>query len=144
MTSFFTPFSRSRAGNAWFCAGPTSSFYDMTSEDAGQLAGTQPHPCQGDQTTDAGTACKVFHVPKEDSSKATEVALNNMDAAPELGGLRDQVLVFQYKGKFHAINHVSKRSNPISRSSIRASLLMSRLGVPPLVISSVQRYPLRH
>lgn len=110
MSSFFTPFSRSRAGNAWFYAGLSSSFFDMTSENVGQLADTRP--CQGDKTTNAG--CKIFHVPKDDSSKATEVSLNNQDSPPELGGLRDQVLVFQYKGKFHAINHVSRRRKPIS------------------------------
>lgn len=37
---------------------------------------------------------------------ATEVALEGSGTPAEAGGLRDQVLVFRYKGKFHAINHV--------------------------------------
>lgn len=80
----------------------------MTSEDAGQLAGARP--CNGDDAARAG--CKVFHVPKDDSSAATEVLVHNSDAPPEVGGLRDQVLVFQYKAKFHAINHVSRIRTP--------------------------------
>lgn len=80
----------------------------MTSEDAGQLAGARP--CNGDDAARAG--CKVFHVPKDDSSAATEVLVRNSDAPPEVGGLRDQVLVFQYKAKFHAINHVSRIRTP--------------------------------
>lgn len=104
MSSFFAPFSRSRAGNAWFCAGLASSFVDMTSDDTGPLADARP--CHnGHDAVKAG--CKVFHVPKDDSSAATEVPLDKSGGPPEVGGLRDQVLVFQYKGKFHAINHVS-------------------------------------
>ena len=47
----------------------------------------------------------MFHVPREDGSKATEVAIDDWKE-PEAGCTRDQVMVFQYKGKFIAIDHV--------------------------------------
>lgn len=103
MSSFFSPFSRSRAGNAWFSVGLASSFPHITGEDAGQLADIRP--CGNSEEKQPG--CKAFYVPKDDSSKATQVQLDGSGAPAEAGGLRDQVLVFQYKGKFHAINHVS-------------------------------------
>lgn len=140
MSALFSPFSRSRAGDAWFCAGPTSAFPNITSEDAGQLA--DPRPCQGDEAITAG--CKVFHVPRDDSSRAAEVPLTSSDAPPEVGGLRDQVLIFQYKGKFHAINHVSKKRRAPTQVSHHGSLLIPRTGMPSLVIPFVQRCPLRH
>lgn len=109
MSSFFTPFSRTRAGNAWFCAGLASSFPNITGEDAAQLVDTRPCQAHDEAAANTTTGCKVFHVPKDDSSKATEVSLtkSDSDAPPEAGGLRDQVLIFQYNGKFHAVNHVS-------------------------------------
>lgn len=37
--------------------------------------------------------CKIFHVPKDDTSKATEVTLDDSVTPAEAGGLKDQVLV---------------------------------------------------
>jgi len=62
--------------------------------------------------------CKTFHVPKDDASKETEVSVTedpdpNPDAEPDASDtgstldLTDQVLVFRYRGKFHAVYHVS-------------------------------------
>lgn len=103
MSSFFSPFSRSRAGNAWFRIGLESSLPDITGEDGAQIRDSHPLCAGKDERT---RGCRVFYVPKEDSSKATEVDLGDTRAPPEAGGLRDQVLVFKYKGKVHAINHV--------------------------------------
>lgn len=84
--------------------GRASSYPDITSEDNLQIRDRRP--CEkGDNTVNG---CKVFHVPKEDSSKATEVTLDESGPPAEAGGLKDQVLVFRYKGKFHAVNHVSR------------------------------------
>lgn len=103
MSSFFSPFSSSRAGNAWFHVGSASSFPNITANDTAQIS--EHRPCSSADESLQG--CKVFHVPKEDSSRATEVPLDGSVAPPEAGGLRDQVMVFQYNGKFHAVNHVS-------------------------------------
>lgn len=89
MTSFFSPFSQSRAGNAWFPVGPASSFPNITSQDGSQIRDSRP--CPRNQNQVAG--CKIFHVPKEDTSKAIEVTLDDPGAPPEAGGLKDQVLV---------------------------------------------------
>lgn len=103
MASFFNPFSRSKGGDAWFSVGLTSSFPNITADDGENIA--HMRLCNKSNVERPGS--KVFHVPKEDSTLASEVTLGNLDAPPEAGGLRDQVLVFQYKEKFHAINHVS-------------------------------------
>lgn len=105
MTLFFNPFSRSQGGNAWFRVGLASSFPNITSEDEDNIAHTRL--CGGGNETAPG--CKVFYVPKEDSSRANQVMLDDSGTPTEPGSLRDQVLVFQYKGKFHAINQASTR-----------------------------------
>lgn len=89
MASFFSPFSQSRAGNAWFPVGPASSFPDITSQDGSQIRDSRLCP----QKPDKVAGCKIFHVPKDDTSKASEVTLDDSGAPPEAGGLKDQVLV---------------------------------------------------
>lgn len=98
MSFLIQPFSRTpRAGDAWFCAGPASSYPDV--DDETRVA--EPRPCQGKYIP----GCRVFHVPREDSSKATEIAIDDWKD-PEAGTAKNQVMVFQYKGKFIAIDHV--------------------------------------
>lgn len=108
MSSLFTPFSRSRAGDAWFPVGRASTYPDITSADGTQVRDLRLCP----KSEESRSGCKIFHVPKDDSSKATEVTLDESAAPPEAGGLRDQVMVFRYKGKFHAINHVRHSTLP--------------------------------
>lgn len=103
MTLFFNPFSRSQGGNAWFRVGLASSFPDITGEDEENIA--HARPCGSSDGTSPG--CKVFYVPKEDSSRANQVTLDDSGTPSEPGSLKDQVLVFRYKGKFHAINQAS-------------------------------------
>ncbi|KAF3765361.1 hypothetical protein M406DRAFT_256306 [Cryphonectria parasitica EP155] len=114
MASFFSPFSRSRAGNAWFPVGLASSFPNITGDDGALIRDMRP--CAHDD--EQRSSCRIFHVPKEDSSKATEVPLSDPGSPPEAGGLQDQVMVFQYKGKFHAINHECPHSSyPLSNGA---------------------------
>lgn len=103
MTLFFNPFSRSQGGNAWFRVGLASSFPNITGEDDDNIA----HTRLCGKSTETAPSCKVFYVPKEDSSRANEVTLDDSGTPSEPGSLKDQVLVFQYKGKFHAINQAS-------------------------------------
>lgn len=114
MTLFFNPFSRSQGGNAWFRVGLASSFPNITSEDEDNIA----HTRLCGNSTDTAPGCKVFYVPKEDSSLANQVTLDDSGTPSEPGSLRDQVLVFQYKRKFHAINQArtSASKRPIEVS----------------------------
>lgn len=92
------PFSRrSRAGDAWFCAGPTSSYPNL--DDTTRVG--EQRACN--DVFVAG--CRVFHVPKDDSSKAAEIAIDDWKDA-DAGNSKDQVMVFQYNGRFVAIDHV--------------------------------------
>lgn len=100
MSLLFNPFNRpSQAGGAaWFHAGPTSSFPNIT--DAHRVA--EQRLCNDKHLP----GCKVFHVPRQDSSLATQVAIDEWKD-PEAGGnAKDQVMVFQYKGRFVAVDHV--------------------------------------
>lgn len=98
MSFLVAPFSRSsRGGSAWFCAGHTSSYPDL---DDSQRIGEQ-RLCHQKYVP----GCRIFHVPRDDSSKATEVAIDDWKDS-EAGDAKDQVMIFQYKGKFIAVNHV--------------------------------------
>jgi nitrite reductase/ring-hydroxylating ferredoxin subunit len=104
MSLLANPFSRaSRAGDVWFCAGATSSYPNV--DDSSRVA--QQRPCNGKRVP----GCRVFHVPRNDSSKATEVAIDDWKD-PDAGDSKDQVMVFKYKGKFVAINHVHMLHSP--------------------------------
>ncbi|KAH7072228.1 hypothetical protein BKA63DRAFT_65390 [Paraphoma chrysanthemicola] len=107
MSFLANPFTRpSRAGDAWFCAGPASSYPNL--DDSARVG--EQRPCQG--TFTAG--CRVFHVPRDDSSKAVQVAIDDWKDAKS-GDAKDQVMVFQYAGKFIAINHECPHSSfPLS------------------------------
>lgn len=142
MTLFFNPFSRSQGGNAWFRVGLASSFPDITGEDEENIAHSRP--CSSSDVTSPG--CKVFYVPKEDSSRANQVALDDSGTPSEPGSLRDQVLVFRYKGKFHAINQASIETapGPSQVSCASGFELTSYAGVPSFILSSLGRDAIRH
>ena len=79
--------------------GRTSEFPDVD-DDAGNLA--KHRVCN----TKSIPGCKAFHIPKEDVSSSKEVEIGD-DALGK--PLTDEVLIFQYKGKFHAVDHVSNQ-----------------------------------
>ncbi|KAI3331846.1 hypothetical protein HD806DRAFT_478476 [Xylariaceae sp. AK1471] len=89
----------SRKGDAWFFAGVTSGFPDFTESGAHVLH--EPRLCGNGESV---PGCKVFQVPSGDSSQAQQI---EEDAMTSLNGdaLQDQVLVFRYKGKFHAVDN---------------------------------------
>lgn len=103
-TSMLPFFSHSRPDKAWFSAGPASSFPDVKPEDdCAELA--NPRPCgMSNGMSNSAPGCKVFTVPKSDVAAASEVPLPHVHEGADL---KDQVLVFRYRGKFHAIDHVS-------------------------------------
>lgn len=114
--SFFWGGSRSTAN--WVSVGPVSSFPDLGSDEGNLI---QKRLC--DAHLQPG--CKVFRVPQEDSSQAAEVHLE--PGSTEISGfgdeLKDQVVVFQFRGRFHAVDHVSSAS----WAGIDSSLLVTRI-----------------
>ncbi|KAI0379752.1 hypothetical protein F5Y04DRAFT_259063 [Hypomontagnella monticulosa] len=109
MASPFT--APSRKGDAWFCVGLASSFPDIT--DSGTANLSERRPCAEQNSV---SACKVFHVPATDSSQACQIEGDSILHFE--GGLRDQVLIFKYKGKFHAINNRCPHSSfPLSEGT---------------------------
>lgn len=90
------------SGAQWFSVGLTSSFPNLGLDDE---VVAQPRDCGGSLKP----GCKVFQAPGEDGSEQAEVQI--AERHPESfqvdRDLKDQVLVFQYRGKFHAIDHVS-------------------------------------
>ncbi|OAL06982.1 hypothetical protein IQ06DRAFT_209345 [Phaeosphaeriaceae sp. SRC1lsM3a] len=110
MSFLVNPFSsNARAGGAWFCAGLVSSFPDV--DDSTRVG--ERRQCRDQHVP----GCRIFHVPLEDSSKATEVAIDDW-RDQELGDSKNQVMVFQYKGKFAAVNHECPHSSyPLSNGT---------------------------
>ncbi|KAI9373613.1 Rieske [2Fe-2S] iron-sulfur domain-containing protein [Aspergillus egyptiacus] len=95
----FNPFIRSsNAESAWHRVGLTSDLPDLTPDDGVCLV---------------APGCKAFKIPKiaDESPAETDLDLP--------GDLKDQVLVFKYKGKVHAIDHQCPHSSfPLSKGSL--------------------------
>jgi hypothetical protein len=116
MSSFLAnPFRPSaRAGGAWFSAGLASSYPDV---DDSTRVGEQ-RLCRDKYTP----GCRIYHVPKEDSSKAVQLSIDDWKD-PDNGDSKDQVMVFQYKGKFVAINHVRPAASKLKGNHEACHLL---------------------
>ena len=116
----------SRAGGAWFFAGLASSFADV--DESGSAVLAEQLPCKQNQPSSDSTmsrttgnclslpACRVFGIPRDGGTEASEVVLGDREADGENNGaersrLEDQVMVFRYKGKFHAVDHVCRQSH---------------------------------
>ncbi|SPN96649.1 uncharacterized protein DNG_00170 [Cephalotrichum gorgonifer] len=98
MNPFGARWGSSRPDSDWFSVGLVSSFPD-TGDDKSL---SQFRSSNGDQKP----GCKAFYAPRGDSTR-TEVAVGDdaLEASEAGGELKDQVLVFRYKGKFHAVDH---------------------------------------
>ncbi|POS80597.1 rieske domain-containing protein [Diaporthe helianthi] len=107
----------SRPGEDWFFAGLASSFPNITDSSEPYFKLVWPQPCRtraagSSSSTDTPKvpACKIFH-PKATQdpteTSATVVAQIDPDAAPgeDAWLMKEQVLVFRYKGRFHAVDH---------------------------------------
>ncbi|EPE04420.1 rieske domain-containing protein [Ophiostoma piceae UAMH 11346] len=103
----FFPFlsSNQKGKNAWFCAGAALDFPDIhPPEDAAEVMST-PRRC-GDSRSMPG--CKVFHVTEDTATakiEAKEVSMEDVVLAENTDALKDQVLVYRYKGRFIAVDH---------------------------------------
>ena len=103
-----------RPENAWFSAGLTTSYPNITTSDDTILSSRLPcipinsnsnlnsnNPTPQSQPTKP--ACKIFQVPPNTPSKAVEIDLRSLD---DVKDLKDQVMVFQYRGGFFGVDHV--------------------------------------
>ncbi|KAF2632345.1 rieske domain-containing protein, partial [Macroventuria anomochaeta] len=106
----FNPFSRApRGGVAWFNAGPVVSYPNIETADS---ALAQQRLCNDAYLP----GCKVFHVPKEDATQASPVAIDDWKDGE--GDTKDQVMIFRYNGKFVAVNHECPHSSyPLSNGT---------------------------
>lgn len=125
-----------RSGEAWFSVGLASSFPDLGSE-VGSLS--QP------QIRDSKVmpSCKVYYAPKDDASQRCEIELDDLHATEAGRDLMSQVLVFQYKGKFHAVDHVGGtfiQSIPLMSNPN----MMRFLDLPSFILPAVTGCTVRH
>ncbi|KAH6650666.1 hypothetical protein F5144DRAFT_55979 [Chaetomium tenue] len=119
MDILLSPFrGPSRTGSEWFSVGVASSFPEVGLEsDENQEAHeieSEPRLCgsRSSPGEDPKPGCKVFHVPRTDSSQRTELGIPDESAQD----LTDQVLVFKYRGKIHAVDHQCPHSSfPLSQ-----------------------------
>ncbi|KAJ5241578.1 uncharacterized protein N7469_003169 [Penicillium citrinum] len=92
----FNPFRR-QAGAAWQRIGLSSELPDLGDDEGYRIA----------------PRCKAFNVPKEGGSSEP---VEDIDMP---GDMKDQVLVFKYKGKVHAVDHQCPHSAfPLSQGNL--------------------------
>lgn len=89
----------SRPGEEWFFVGLASSFPNIADSSENWFKLVWPQACQDGSKV---PACKVFH--PQENAQVREVPI---DSAPGQDSwvMKEQVVVFQYKGKFHAVDH---------------------------------------
>lgn len=116
----------SRPSGEWFFAGLASSFPNITASTSREpyFKLAWPQPCKaGDPSQAQAPGCKVFHPKPSQTHPSSSVPppppaspppLSPMaveevdiDAAPgeDAWRMREQVVVFQYEGTFHAVDH---------------------------------------
>ncbi|POR35226.1 Rieske domain-containing protein [Tolypocladium paradoxum] len=97
------PFRRNaRADAAWHPVGLASSFPDLGLDNDGSRIAHR---------------CKAFIVPKLDGLGEPEAPVEADIDLP--GDMKDQIIVFKYKGNFHAIDHQCPHSSfPLSQGSL--------------------------
>ncbi|KFY26715.1 hypothetical protein V493_03916 [Pseudogymnoascus sp. VKM F-4281 (FW-2241)] len=103
----------SRTDAQWLFVGLASAFLDVE-QDGANLS--QSRACN------AGfkPGCKAFYTSNEDSENGSQNHKGLAEAdLDESSDLKSQILVFQYKGKFHAIDHQCPHSSfPLSQGTL--------------------------
>jgi hypothetical protein len=92
--------SSSQHGNTWFSVGPASSFPNVT--ESGSVTLSEQQSCNNTKTP----GCKVFYALDTDNLEATQLSDDPKDQVNASLRRGEQVLVFQYAGKFHAMDNV--------------------------------------
>ena len=88
-----------------FNAGPASSYPDI--DDNSRIG--EHRLCQGKYIP----GCRIFYVPRDNSTKAVEIAIDEWKDA-DAGDAKDQVMVFKYKRRWLAVNHVRASSRTLT------------------------------
>lgn len=102
----FNPFRKPAQSGGWQFVGLASAFPDVALDnDAG---------CQ------VTASCKAFNIPKTSTNSSESPAPVDLN---DTGDLKEQVLVFKYNGKIHAIDHVSKLPDRITQAKLTTSSL---------------------
>jgi hypothetical protein len=114
----FNPFRR-QAGASWQRIGLTSELPDLVDDENYRIA----------------PRCKAFTIPKEGGPSEQ---VEDIDMP---GDMKEQVLVFKYKGKVHAVDHVSKIPGPLQPELPQLNL---HVAMPSLVISPLPGQSFRH
>ncbi|KAJ4159805.1 uncharacterized protein LMH87_007746 [Akanthomyces muscarius] len=96
--NYFWPPTRPDA--QWVSVGPLAQFPDVAADDGNLI---QPRAC--DAKSQPG--CRILVVPKSDPSHSAEIAIPAGAATSPSEGqdLKDQVVVFRYRDKVHAVDH---------------------------------------
>ncbi|KAL4895051.1 hypothetical protein BDV59DRAFT_174357 [Aspergillus ambiguus] len=95
------PFMRRARGDAWQCVGLASALPDISPDDDNYRIAPR---------------CKAFSIPKTGAQESQAPVEADIDLP---GDLKDQVLVFRYKGKVHAIDHQCPHSSfPLSQGNL--------------------------
>lgn len=103
-----------RPGDDWFFAGLASSYPNITDSTKPyfKLSWPQPLPCRDSSSSPSEAAapgCKVFHPPSTNLPTTSSTIVKEIDMDSAVGEdawlMREQVMVFRYKGKFHAVDH---------------------------------------
>lgn len=96
----------------WMFAGFASDFPNIESTDSNiRLSDSVLTP-----TSNTSSLCKVLQPSTDTNAKST--LLTPTDAVTSVG-LKEQILIFQYRGKFHAVDHqCPHRSFPLSRGTL--------------------------
>ncbi|KAI0548589.1 hypothetical protein F4679DRAFT_313566 [Xylaria curta] len=96
LVSFNAP---SRKRDAWFFAGLVSSFPNLA--ESGTHVLDEQRLCGNGEYL---PGCKVYHVSAGDGSQAEQIEGDAMSLHSG-AALQDQVLIFQYQGKIHAVDN---------------------------------------
>ncbi|KIV99374.1 uncharacterized protein PV09_08919 [Verruconis gallopava] len=102
---------------AWFSVGLASSFVNITDPGCGALSGQSVVRTEGGPPK---SGCKVFLAPDANDTSGQAVQLPDNPDEQLNASLRkgDQVLVFQYRGKFHAVDNKCPHSSyPLSNGT---------------------------
>jgi nitrite reductase/ring-hydroxylating ferredoxin subunit len=134
---FTAPLQRS---DKWIYVGRASWFPDIT--ESGQITLSSQQECSGSDTPKQG--CKVFATFNTDGKfrEATQIPEVPKDSGAVPRREDEQLLIFQYRGNFHAIDNVCLRSqNILIRGTHIVQALtsaeMSALFIPTFERSSV-------
>lgn len=101
----------SRQVDDWFFAGLASSFPNITDSSEPYFKLVWPQPCKaaaaapGSVETTKVPGCKIFHPKAAETSSPVEQIDTDAAAGEDAWLMKEQVLVFRYKGRFHAVDH---------------------------------------